>query len=88
MLSYYVQVKHRHDPRSKHQVQRGKASAVSVNRSGSLRGWWCYETLSRDFRGQSPLRELLGSKKHLDWLKINLNKAKIITAQDYKHAQN
>ena len=28
--------------------------------------------------------EFLGSKEHLDWLKMDLNVAKIITAQDYK----
>ena len=31
-----------------------------------------------------PLRKFLGSKEHLDWLKIVLNVAKIITVQDYK----
>ena len=30
------------------------------------------------------LRKLSGSKEHLDWLKIDLNAAKIITVQDYK----
>ena len=30
------------------------------------------------------LRKLSGSKEHLDWLKIDLNVAKIITVQDYK----
>ena len=29
--------------------------------------------LSMGFRGWSPLRKVLGSKKHLDWLKIDLN---------------
>ena len=38
---------------------RGKASAASVNRVGGSgmgvgMGWWCPETLSRYFRGQSP----------------------------------
>ena len=28
--------------------------------------------------------EFLGSKEHLDWLKMDLNVAKIITVQDYK----
>ena len=50
--------------------------------------WGCFEPLSRDFRGQSPLRKLLGSKKHLDWLKIYLNAAKIITVQEYEGAKN
>ena len=44
--------------------------------------------LSRGFRGQNPLRKLLGSKEHLDWLKIDLNAAKVITVQDYKHTKN
>ena len=29
-----------------------------------------------------------GSREHLNWLKIDLNEAKIITIQDYKHIQN
>ena len=48
----------------------GKASAASVNRSGG------YEPLSRGFRGWSPLKKYLGSKEHLDWLKIDLNGSK------------
>ena len=73
----------------------GKASTASVNRAGGSalerdevgrRG--CSETLGRNFRGQSPLRKLLGSNKNLDWLKTDLNAAKIITAQDYKHTKN
>ena len=35
-----------------------------------------------------PVRKFLGSKEHLNWLKIDLNAAEIITIQDYKHAQN
>ena len=50
--------------------------------------WGCFEPLSRGFRGQSPLRNFLGSKKHLDWLKIYLNAAKIITVQEYEGAKN
>ena len=34
------------------------------------------------------LRKFLGFKEHLNWLKIDLNAAEIITIQDYKHAQN
>ena len=41
-------------------------------------GGRCSETLSRDFRGQSPQTKLLGSKEHLDWLIIDSNAAKII----------
>ena len=40
------------------------------------------------FWWQSPLREFLGSKEHLDWLKIELNATKIITLHDYKGAKN
>ena len=35
-----------------------------------------------------PLRKILGSKENQNQLKIDLNAAKIITIQDYKHAQN
>ena len=58
----------------------GKASATSINRAQGLGGGGSggSATLSRDFRGQSPLRKLLGSKEHLDWLKIDLNAAKVI----------
>ena len=34
-----------------------------------------------------PLRKFLGSKEHLDWLKIDLNAAELIAIQDYKLAQ-
>ena len=37
---------------------------------------------------QRPLKKLLGSKENLDWLKIDLNMAKIITGQDYKRTKN
>ena len=61
-------------------VNIGKASATSINRAQGLGGGGSggSATLSRDFRGQSPLRKLLGSKEHLDWLKIDLNAAKVI----------
>ena len=36
---------------------------------------------------QSPLRKFLGSKEHLDSLKIYLNAAQIITVQDFKTVQ-
>ena len=35
--------------------------------------------------GGAPLRKFLGCKEHLDWLKIDLNVAEIIIAQNYKH---
>ena len=64
----------------------GKASAVSINRAGgSGEG---SESLSRDFRGWSPLKKLLGSKEHLNYLEIDLNEAKIITVQDYKSTKH
>ena len=37
------------------------------------------------FSGWSTLKKSLGSKEHLDWLKIDLNATEIITVQDYKH---
>ena len=33
-------------------------------------------------------RKLVGSKEHLDWLKKDLNSAKIITVQNYKHKKS
>ena len=60
------------------QIISRKASEVSVNRAGGSGG-----TLS-SFRGQNPQIKFLGSKKHLDWLQIDLNAAKT-TAQDSMH---
>ena len=60
----------------------GKASVASFNRAGRS------EPLSRGFRGWSPLRKFLGSKEHLDWLKIDLNAVKIRTVQDYIRTKN
>ena len=42
----------------------GKAIVASVNEAGGSGGG--SESLSRDFRGQSPLRKFLGSKEHLN----------------------
>ena len=36
-------------------------------------------------KGCCPLRTFVGSKKHLHWIKIDLNVTEIIIAQDYKH---
>ena len=36
-------------------------------------------------KGCCPLRTFVGYKYHLDWIKIDLNVAKRITVQDYKH---
>ena len=58
-----------------------KASIASVN--GVVVSGECSESLSRGFRGHSPPRTLLGSKEHLDWLKIDLNAVEIIIVQDY-----
>ena len=69
----------RHDPKSKYIIGR-KVSVVIVNKAGGSRG-----VLNRGFRVWSTLKRFLGSKKHLDWLKIDLNMAEIITVQDYKH---
>ena len=54
-----------------------KASIVSINGTAGS------ESLSRGFRGQSPLQKNLGSKEHLDWLEIDLNAVEIRTVQDY-----
>ena len=59
-----------------------KAGVASVNRARES------EPLGRGFRRWSPLRKFLGSKEHLDWLKIDLNVAETITVQDYKHKEN
>ena len=64
----------------------GKTSVVSVNGAGGYGGG--YEFLSKNFRGQSPLKKFSGSKEHLNWLEIDLNAAEIITAQDYKSAKH
>ena len=53
----------------------GKASVASVNRAG-----WCggrSGPLSGGFRKIFSLRQFLGSKEHLHWLKKALNAAKI-----------
>ena len=64
-----------------------KASIASVNGAGG--GVWGHsEPPSRGFKGWSSLRKFLGSKEHLDWLKIDLNAAKIITVQDNKDTKN
>ena len=58
-----------------------KANTASINVAEGT--WGCSEP-PRGFRGLVPLRNFLGSNEHLDWLKINLNMAEIITVQDYK----
>ena len=53
-----------------------KVSVASINGAGAV------ET------PVGPLRKFLGSKEHLNWLKIDLNAAEVISIQDYKLAQN
>ena len=54
--------------------------------SMELGGLKCSQPLSGGFKGQSPLRKFLGSKNHLNWLKINLNADEI--NEDYKRTKN
>ena len=48
-------------------------------------GVWGVLRPQHGFRRQGTLRKFLSSKEHLDWLKTDLNAAKITTVQDYKH---
>ena len=50
----------------------GKASIASINGAGRIKPF------SEGLMGWSPLRKLLGSKEHLQWLRKDLNVAKII----------
>ena len=63
-----------------------KASVASINGAGG--SGELAEPLSWRFRGQSFLTKFLGSKEHLDWLKIDLDAAKISTVQDYKRTKH
>ena len=67
-----------HDPRSEYNQQKSECS----ERQRNWGVWGCSET------PVGPLRKFLGSKEHLNWLKIDLNAAEIITIQDNKQAQN
>ena len=60
----------------------GKVSIASVNGAGGSGVFW---DPNGDFREHNTLRKYLGSEEHLDWLKIDLNVAKIYSVQDYKH---
>ena len=73
-------VYNRHDPRSKYNQWRSKHSKCQPSCKISR----CSEPLSGCFKGWHPLIKSLGSKKHLDWLKIDSNAAKKFTVQDYK----
>ena len=57
-----------------------KVSVASVNRAGGSGG------VLRPHSG--PVWKFLGSKEHLNWLKIDLDTTEIIIIQDYKHTQN
>ena len=58
----------------------GKASIESASGAGGSGG-----SLSPS---AGVFRKFLGSKEHLDCLKIDLNAAEIITAQDYKYTKS
>ena len=60
----------------------GKASVESVNWAGEV---WRHSELSVGILGAETTKKILGSKEHPDWLKIDLNAAKLITVQEYKH---
>ena len=64
----------------------GKASVKSANRARGPKEH--SEPLRGAFSMQSPLRKFLVIKELPDWLKINLNAAKIIAVQYYKHSKN
>ena len=61
---------------------------VSVTTQMELGGLGVFWDPSKGFMGRNPLRKFSGSKKQLDWLKIGLNTAKIITTEDYKHTKS
>ena len=60
-----------------------KVSVASVNGAGGSG-----DVLRSQLWFQGTLRKILGSKEHVDWLKIDLNVAEIITVQGYKHKKN
>ena len=66
----------------------GKASVASAKRAG--RSGCSLSPSSDSLRGWSPhsLRKCFDSKKYPDWLRIDLNAAKIITVQNYKRTKN
>ena len=86
MPFYYVQdVYHKNhlgtiDKRAN--IISGKASVARFNRVGGS------EPLSRGLGGGALLRTFLGTKEHLDWLKINLNAVEIRFVQDYICTKN
>ena len=81
---YYIQdVYHKKQPRTRLDKRldtiSGRASVASINGAGKSGG-----ALSPSAEVLGTLRKFLGSKEHLDWLKIDLNAAKIIAVLDYK----
>ena len=67
-----------HDTRSEYNQQKSECRECQW----SWGVWICSETPA------GPLRTFLSSEEHLNWLKIDLNAAEIITIRDYKHTQN
>ena len=63
-----------------------KASIATIN--GAWGSGGCSEPLSGVLKSIFIERSILGFKEHLDWLKIDLNAAEVITAQDNKRKKN
>ena len=59
-----------------------KVSVASINKAGRSVVFW---DPSGGFRGWNTLTKFLDSKEHLDWFKIDLNAAEVITVQGYRH---
>ena len=96
MLFYYIQdvyqkktswvkdqLNNRYDPRSKHNQHKREPSKHQWS-------WGSGGALSplAEVLGAEPPDKFLGSKEHLDWLKIDLNVAEMIIVQDRKGAKN
>ena len=64
----------RHDPTVN--IISGKASAARINRAAGSEGTLCPS--AGGLGSGDPLRKFLSSKEHLDWLKIDLDAAKIL----------
>ena len=59
-----------------------KVSVASINKAG---GSVVFRDPSGVFGDWNTLTNFLDSKEHLDWFKIDLNVAEIITVQGYRH---
>ena len=66
----------RDDPRKKHNPWKSKCNEHQGN---------CSEPLSGGFWGHSSLRTFFDSIDHLDWLKIDLNRAEINSEWKYTY---